>query len=143
MRNYILRGWTALHVMPTVMASPLERMPCLGARLIYQINTQPIGISRRSHLRLPSYRYVSTNTARPIRLEKPIKFVPPSHGKRLKQQIPRHYGPELTQTQKTEQATKQYPHMMPPPGTFMFWFLTNRTIHVFITLVSPSPYEYD
>lgn len=85
----------------------------------------------------PTTRHASTNIPKPIRLEKPAKFVPPSHGKRLKQQIPRHYGPDLTHAQKTEQATKKYPHMMPAPGTFMFWFLTNRSIHAFITLVSP------
>lgn len=90
---------------------------------------------RTARVRLPACRFASTGTPKTIRLEKPAKFVPPSHGKRLKQQIPRHYGPELTQTQKTEQATKKYPNMMPPPGTFMFWFLTSRGIHTFITLV--------
>lgn len=85
---------------------------------------------------LPSRCYASTNTPKTIRLEKPEKFVPPSHGRRLKQQIPRHYGPQLTQTQKTEQATKKYPHMMPPPGSWMFWFLTSKGIHTFISLVS-------
>lgn len=89
---------------------------------------------------LPTCRHASASavgTPKTIRLEKPAKFVPPSHGKRLKQQIPRHYGPRLTETQKTEQASKKYPNMMPPPGTFMFWFLTSRSIHTFITLVSP------
>ena len=82
----------------------------------------------------------STNAPPPkiIRLEKPARFNPPSHGRRLKQQIPRHYGPELTQQQRVEQKTKKYPNMMPPPDTFMYWFLTNRGIHVFISLVRLS-----
>ncbi|KAF6230405.1 hypothetical protein HO133_004747 [Letharia lupina] len=67
-------------------------------------------------------------------LEKPTKFNPPSHGKRLKQQIPRHYGPQLTGEQRNEQQTKKYPNMMPAPGTFMHWFLTSRGIHTFISL---------
>ncbi|KAL6717445.1 hypothetical protein ACLMJK_005360 [Lecanora helva] len=79
-------------------------------------------------------RHASTNTAKPIRLEKPTKFVPPSHGRRLKEHLPRHYGPELTRTQKTEQAVKKYPNMMPPKGTFMYWLLTSRDIHTWITM---------
>ncbi|KAL9103389.1 MAG: hypothetical protein Q9163_001565 [Psora crenata] len=67
-------------------------------------------------------------------LEKPAKFSPPSHGKRIKEHMPRHYGPELSQQQKVEQETKQYPRMMPPPGTFMHWFLTTHRIHTWITM---------
>ena len=91
--------------------------------------------SPHAYPRLPQCRYASASATKPIRLEKPTKFVPPSHGKRLKQHIPRHYGPGLTQVQKKEQATKKYPNMMPPEGTFMYWFLTNRGIHSFISLV--------
>lgn len=91
--------------------------------------------------RLPVCRHASTSTPKIIRLERPAKFVPPSHGKRLKQHIPRHYGPQLTQTQKAEHETKQYPHMMPPRGTFMFWFLTNRSVHTFISLVGLFHYN--
>ena len=85
----------------------------------------------------PLCKRASTNAPPPkiIRLEMPTKFNPPSHGRRLKQQIPRHYGPELTQQQKVEQKTKKYPNMMPPPDSFMYWFLTSRGVHVFISLV--------
>ena len=87
--------------------------------------------------RLLPCRYASTSIPEPrtIRLEKPAKFNPPSHGKRLKASLPRHFGPQLTQQQKVEQAKKKYPRMMPPPGTFMFWFLTSRGLHMFISLV--------
>ena len=80
-------------------------------------------------------RNASTSPSKPRVLEKPAKFNPPSHGKRLKQQIPRSYGPQLTGEQRTEQQTKKYPNMMPAPGTFMYWFLTSRGIHTFISLV--------
>lgn len=85
----------------------------------------------------PLCKRASTNAPPPkiIRLEQPAKFNPPSHGRRLKQQIPRHYGPALTQQQKVEQKTKKYPNMMPPEGSFMYWFLTSRGIHLFISLV--------
>jgi len=83
----------------------------------------------------PSCHYASASPSKPRNLEKPTKFRPPSHGQRLKEHVPRQYGPELTKEQKTEQKTKQYPRMMPPEGSFMFWFLTNQTIHLVITLV--------
>ena len=88
-----------------------------------------------SYRRLPVCRYASATASKPRVLEKPTRFNPPSHGKRLKQQIPRQYGPQLTAQQKTEQRTKKYPHMMPAEGTFMYWFLTNQGLHTFITLV--------
>ena len=85
-------------------------------------------------------RHPSTGAPKPRVLEKPTKFNPPSHGRRLRERVTRHYGPELTQQQKLEQGTKQYPNMMPPKGTFMHWFLTNRSIHLWITMVlSSSP----
>ncbi len=81
-------------------------------------------------------RNASASASKPRVLEKPTRFNPPSHGRRLKQQIPRQYGPQLTEEQKTEQQTRKYPNMMPAPGTFMHWFLTSRGIHTFITLVN-------
>ena len=77
-------------------------------------------------------------TRKQLVLERPDKFRPPSHGRRLKEQVPRNYGPELTKEQKVEQKTKQYPNMFPPEGTFMHWFLTNNTIHTCITIVSTT-----
>lgn len=74
-------------------------------------------------------------SSKPRVLEKPDKFRPPSHGRRLKEHLPKHYGPELTATEKVVQKTKQYPNMFPPEGSFMFWFLTNTSLHMFITLV--------
>ena len=75
----------------------------------------------------------------PIVLEKPDKFRPPSHPARLPRKTPRYqYGPQLTDAQRMAQRTKKYPHMMPPEGTFMHWFLTNRMLHAYISLVSPA-----
>ncbi|EGP91750.1 uncharacterized protein MYCGRDRAFT_67504 [Zymoseptoria tritici IPO323] len=68
---------------------------------------------------------------KPRVLEKPDKFRPPSHSSRLRSKPRYNYGPDLTQEQKT---VRRYPHMMPPEGTTMHWFLTNRTIHAWISL---------
>ena len=89
--------------------------------------------------RSPTCRYASTQNPKPIVLEKPAKFNPPSHPARLNRRPPRNYpGPRLTESQKEEQKTKQYPNSFPPEGTWRYWFLTNRRIHVFITLVCPG-----
>lgn len=80
-------------------------------------------------------RHASTERPPPPKprvLEKPDKFRPPSHPSRIRSKPRYNYGPDLTHEQKT---VRQYPHMMPPEGTFMHWFLTNRTIHLYISLV--------
>lgn len=77
-----------------------------------------------------------TPTSMPRTLEKPEKFNPPSHPQRLNRAPPRNYpGPAMTEQQKQESKEKQYPHMMPPEGSFMHWFLTNKSIHLWISLV--------
>ncbi|MCJ1445487.1 MAG: hypothetical protein MMC23_005992 [Stictis urceolatum] len=91
--------------------------------------------SRAILRRLPTQtRHASTNPPKPRVLEKPAKFNPPSHPQRLQRKIPRHYGPDLTAQERHVQQTKQYPAMMPPDGSWMRWFLTNRSIHMYITL---------
>lgn len=83
----------------------------------------------------------STRNEKPIVLEKPDKFRPPSHGARLppRKQPQYTYGARLTDEQIAEQKTKQYPHMMPPEGSFTHWVLTNRMLHTWISLVRLAP----
>lgn len=73
--------------------------------------------------------------SKPLVLEKPAKFNPPSHGARLRKEAPRYPGPQLSAEEKAAQAAKKYPSMMPPEGTFMHWFINNRSIHLWITMV--------
>jgi hypothetical protein len=94
---------------------------------------------------LPLVRYASSKpkaskpiSKGPIVLEKPAKFNPPSHGQRIKA-TPRNYpGPKLSDLEEQEKKTKQYPHMMPAEGTAMHWFLTNKSIHIYIAFVGFS-----
>lgn len=82
-------------------------------------------------------RFASTTTkpAKPIVLEKPLKFNPPSHGSRLrKNTLPKHYGPELTVEEKRAQGQRDYPGMMAPDGTWAHWFWHSRLLHTFITM---------
>ncbi|TKX22364.1 hypothetical protein C1H76_5472 [Elsinoe australis] len=87
-----------------------------------------------SSLRIPSR---AASTAKPIKarvLEQPDKFRPPSHPAKLRTNRPAYPGPSLSQQEKESQKRKQYPHMMPPEGTFMHKFLTSRSLHTWITL---------
>ncbi|KAK5137391.1 hypothetical protein LTR08_008969 [Meristemomyces frigidus] len=91
--------------------------------------------SKQLHHRLliPGVRYASTvPPPKPRVLEKPERFNPPSHPSRLRTK-PKYYA-DLSIHERQTQKTKQYPHMMPPEGSFMHWFLTDRTIHLYITL---------
>ncbi|PMD23827.1 hypothetical protein NA56DRAFT_568375 [Hyaloscypha hepaticicola] len=74
------------------------------------------------------------STSKPLVLEKPSKFVPPSHPARLRKEAPRYPGPQLSDEEIARQTKKKYPNMMPPEGTFMHWFMMNKTIHMWITL---------
>ncbi|CAL3972548.1 unnamed protein product [Diplocarpon coronariae] len=71
---------------------------------------------------------------KPLVLEKPTKFNPPSHGARLRKEAPRYPGPQLSAEEAAVQRTKKYPNMMPPEGSFLYWFINNRSIHLFISL---------
>lgn len=88
------------------------------------------------------YRHLASKakSSKPLVLEKPTKFNPPSHGSRITKGPPRYQyaGPQMTPEEKAAQATKQYPNLMPPEGTFMYWFINNRSIHLYITMVCSS-----
>lgn len=74
-------------------------------------------------------------------IPQPDKYRPPSHSARkpnrnLENKI---YGPRLTEEDKKRMATKKYPNMMSPQGTFSYWFFHNKAIHLWITLVRRRP----
>lgn len=78
-------------------------------------------------------------------IPQPDKFRPPSHkyAPRKNNLDNKVYGPPLTEEDKKRMATKKYPNMMSPEGTFSHWFFNNRAIHLWITMVLlsffPSP----
>jgi len=77
----------------------------------------------------------------PAVLEKPAKFNPPSHGRRLPQRSnpPRHYGGDVTATEAAAQKVRDYPGLMAPAGSWAHWFLHSRGLHTFLTLVRFGP----
>jgi hypothetical protein len=94
-------------------------------------------LSTAKFVRRVSVRNASTaSPPKTIALEKPDKFRPPSHPQRLNRKAPRQYpGPPLSQAERQVQKTKRYPHMFPNEGTPLHWFLTNKWIHMWISLV--------
>ncbi|EAS34071.3 uncharacterized protein CIMG_05095 [Coccidioides immitis RS] len=93
---------------------------------------------RRASAKPCNSRCASTSSQKPRVLEKPDKFRPPSHPARRvlsPNAQPRNYpGPPLSAKELEEQKTKRYPNMFPPEGTVMHKFLTNRGIHLWISL---------
>ncbi|KIV97733.1 hypothetical protein PV10_01444 [Exophiala mesophila] len=80
----------------------------------------------------------NNSQGKPIVLERPDQFRPPSHPSRLGRRRPTPgpaaYNQGATREEKEKQKTRSYPHTFPNQGTFMHWFLTNRAIHLWITM---------
>ncbi|KAJ9605474.1 hypothetical protein H2200_010131 [Cladophialophora chaetospira] len=119
----------------------------IPSRVLYNANTfSPLTICRQclrkqyrnARLRVDhiSRRAASTDGQKPIVLEQPDKFRPPSHPARLNRprRSPAAYNQAATREEKQRQQSKSYPHMFPNRGTFMHWFLTDRKIHLWITM---------
>jgi hypothetical protein len=70
-------------------------------------------------------------------IPQPDKYRPPSHGRRTprSETQQKSYGAPLSAEEKERMRKKKYPNMMAPEGTFMHWFLHNRSIHLWITSV--------
>lgn len=94
-------------------------------------------------------RYASASSkdpkaaGKPIVLEQPTRFNPPSHGARLpRKDRPRqqHYGGSLSSEEISSQRRREYPGLMAPQGTWAHWFWNSQGLHLSITLVSiPGP----
>jgi hypothetical protein len=93
--------------------------------------------------RRPQHRSASTrDQSKPIVLEKPDKFRPPSHPSKLVKPRGRAssyngaYNQSSTASEREAQRTRRYPHTFPEKGTWAYSMLTNRTVHSFVTMVS-------
>lgn len=134
-RKFLCQSNIKPHV-PTTMAATIPRFLLPQQSSIWRTriasSSRAVQTVRNASHKAPSKAKAAPKV--PV-LEKPTKFNPPSHGAKLKKELPRHYGSTLSAAQKAAQQTKKYPNMMPAEGTFMHWFLNNRSIHIYITLV--------
>ncbi|KAI0385340.1 hypothetical protein F5Y04DRAFT_245590 [Hypomontagnella monticulosa] len=76
----------------------------------------------------------AVDPSKPLVLEKPERFNPPSHGARLPRSTPKHYGGAMSDAEIQAQTVKTYPGLPPPPNTWTHWFIHSRGIHLLITL---------
>lgn len=91
---------------------------------------------------LPVVRHASSISkdakGKPIVLEKPERFNPPSHGARLpnknRPQQFQHYGGSLSPEDQAAQRRREYPGLPAPEGTWDHWFWHNRALHMTITM---------
>ncbi|KAM3510043.1 hypothetical protein MY11210_006049 [Beauveria gryllotalpidicola] len=88
-------------------------------------------------IRVRYYAASSTNAdGKPIVLEKPARFNPPSHGSRLRSKapLPRHYSPPLSEAEVQAQSQRSYPGTMAPKGSWQHWFWHSKLLHTCITM---------
>ncbi|KAI1820948.1 hypothetical protein F4861DRAFT_29741 [Xylaria intraflava] len=76
----------------------------------------------------------AVDPSKPIVLEKPERFNPPSHGARLPRSRPKHYGGPMGAEEVRAQSQRTYPGLPPPPNTWSSWFINSRWIHTVITV---------
>ncbi|KAI3399227.1 hypothetical protein diail_7596 [Diaporthe ilicicola] len=107
-----------------------------------------LGIHNYNHRHLPNpdlriVRYASASSKgakaqdKPIVLEQPARFNPPSHGARLPRKDrpqQQHYGGSLSSEELSSQRKKEYPGLMAPQGTWAHWFWNSQGLHLSITL---------
>jgi hypothetical protein len=120
---------------------PQPRLPLfLQQHLRYASTTPPKGLSAEFLRRRAAQQQKAAQTpkATPV-IPQPDKYRPPSHSARkpnrnLENKI---YGAPVSEEDKKRMATKKYPNMMSPEGSFSHWFFHNKSIHLWITLVRP------
>jgi hypothetical protein len=93
-------------------------------------------VSPNSHSVLIRYAS-SSSTSKPLVLEKPTRFNPPSHGARLPKNkaTPNHYGGDLSFEEKQAQKVKDYPGLPAPEGSWAHWFWNSRAFHLVVSMV--------
>ncbi|TVY82583.1 hypothetical protein LSUE1_G002293 [Lachnellula suecica] len=118
--------------MPPTTAIPRFLLPQRG--FIWGKSPSTIQIIRHASGKAKPAAKKAPAPSKPPVLEKPTKFNPPSHPQRKWKPAPNYPGPQLGKEEAARMKSKQYPNMMPPDGTFMHWFVNNRSIHLYITL---------
>ncbi|KAF2746424.1 hypothetical protein M011DRAFT_80132 [Sporormia fimetaria CBS 119925] len=114
----------------------LPRSPFLFRARAFPLQATPLSVLRHASS-IPNRSSMPKLPLKPRVIPQPDKYRPPSHGKRTprSETLQKSYGPKLSEEDKVRMETKKYPNMMAPKGSFMYWFLNNIYIHMFITIV--------
>lgn len=131
----------SLHAIPRFL---LPRQPLLRPSRFTQSLVLPtssavrhVSNARQLSAEFERRRAAAASTKQHV-IPQPDKYRAPSHGKTLRRTdsgVGKVYGPKLSDEDRKRMATKKYPNMMSPEGTFSHWFLNNRLIHLWITMV--------
>ncbi|KAG4413473.1 hypothetical protein IFR04_013409, partial [Cadophora malorum] len=106
--------------MPPTTSIPRFLLPQRGSIWRIRLSTPSSTVLTVRHAsKVPKPKSPAKQPPKQFVLEKPTKFVPPSHGARLRKEAPRYPGPQLSEEEAAAQKAKKYPNMMPPDGTFM------------------------
>lgn len=129
----------SLHSIPRLLLArhPLVRAPRFPPRIPTPPPTRHVSTPRQLSAEFERRRAAAASTRQKV-MPQPDAYRPPSHGKTVKRAdsgLAKLYGPKLTDEDRRRMAEKKYPNMMSPEGTFSHWFLNNRAIHVWITMV--------
>jgi hypothetical protein len=127
----------------TSLLRPQTRFLLQNPALLRHASTPAKGLSAE-FLRRRAAQQQKATQATPV-IPQPDKYRAPSHSARkpnrnLENKI---YGAPISEEDRKRMATKKYPNMMSPEGTFSHWFLHNKAIHLWITMVHAhlqSPY---
>lgn len=137
------RAPAAFGAPPSVRPTTATAAAAAGAALLDQSSSSYLTLASRSLFstssRMAAAASNNNSKGKPIVLEQPDQFRPPSHPQRLGRRRPTPgpaaYNQGATRDEKEKQKTRSYPRTFPNQGTFMHWFLTNRAIHLWITMV--------
>ncbi|KAF3000216.1 hypothetical protein E8E13_007143 [Curvularia kusanoi] len=128
----------SLHSIPRFLLprQPLLRPTRLPQFLLPTTAARYVSNARQLSAEFERRRAAAASTKQHV-IPQPDKYRPPSHGRSIRRAdsgVGKVYGPKPTEEDRKRMATKKYPNMMSPEGTFSHWFLNNRAIHIWITM---------
>ncbi|KAI1471072.1 uncharacterized protein F4812DRAFT_165169 [Daldinia caldariorum] len=132
-QNPILTSATP-HATPTPASPPKTAAATTTTTSTSKTQASSFSSAAAAKSSTPPLKPAASGPSKPIVLEKPERFNPPSHGARLPRSTPRHYGGPMSDDEMKAQAVKTYPGLPPPENTWSHWFIHSRGIHLFITL---------
>ncbi|KAF8423338.1 hypothetical protein EV426DRAFT_140193 [Tirmania nivea] len=97
-------------------------------------NQKPTFTPTSVHLRYYSKPPDDLKSPPPPHLAKPTRYTLPSHPSRAEFSRARPAPQFPLSPRASSSNTTHYPSTLPPPGTFIYWFLTSRRLHFYLSL---------
>jgi hypothetical protein len=128
---------TMAHLRPSL--PPLSRLlthsRLLHRTAILHASSDEPSLGRGKRSKKPTASVIGVHK-KPIILEQPDAFRPPSHPAKLRNKRPRMvYGRDLTEEDHEVMEGKTYPYSMPGKNTVMYRFMHAKWLHAFLSIV--------